>query len=240
MRYFLLLLITIVVGFAFSFNDTVRDNSYDFNNIGLSLFSQYRMIFGEFDLVFGDLGSLEDESMGLFVLSRVLYVGFSFSITLILLNLLIALMGSSFARVQQNSELEWRYELLAITQEIEANFIWLDYISINNIFGWTKKQVEIEKKEFNPKWIQVVMSKENPVLVNNEVIVDINESVNSLSKQTSKKFQLMQNKMDDMQRENRRNIEFLQEENRKNIESLQEDNKQLLNLVKSLKSEQNK
>lgn len=46
-RYFLVILMLIVIGFGLAFNVVIRDTSTEFSNIAIALFSQYRMIFGE-------------------------------------------------------------------------------------------------------------------------------------------------------------------------------------------------
>jgi len=214
-RHFLVLLFLIVVGFALAFNVIVRDTSPDFSNFGLSLFSQYRMIFGDYSVIFDPtLEDLKTQYYGLFVLSRILYVGFSFTVALILLNLLIAIMGNSYATVQANSELEWRWELLEITYEIESNFIWVDKYSVRNMLKRLFRQ-PIEVKEFNPRWIQVVMSKLNPALTNPErsaVVSKFGGPINALDLSKS-----MEKMMKEISLDTEQKISNLQSEQKKNL-----------------------
>lgn len=56
------------------------------------------MVFGDYDLVLGD--PMENALIEFAVLNRILYIAFSFVVGLILLNMLIAIMGSSYSAVQ--------------------------------------------------------------------------------------------------------------------------------------------
>lgn len=56
------------------------------------------MIFGDMDSIFGITeGQLGNQY---FVMTRILYIAFTFTVSLILLNMLIAIMGNSFNQIQ--------------------------------------------------------------------------------------------------------------------------------------------
>lgn len=109
-RYFLVILLLVIVGFSIAFLTTFRSDEGDFENILWSLFSNYRFVIYVFGLigrlVFGDSSTiynpdLDDTLTGqYFVISRLLYIGFSFIVSLILLNILIAIMSNSFNVIQ--------------------------------------------------------------------------------------------------------------------------------------------
>lgn len=90
------------------------------------------MIFGDFDSLLGtqtpDLN---------FAVSRIMYSLFTFFISLILLNLLIALMGNSYSKIDQKSETAWRVEFTALIVDIEENYFWIRHLTrvISNLFA---------------------------------------------------------------------------------------------------------
>lgn len=63
------------------------------------------MVFGDYDLVLGE--PMESALVEFAVLNRILYIVFSFVVGLILLNMLIAIMGSSYSAIQV-----WKDEII--------------------------------------------------------------------------------------------------------------------------------
>lgn len=122
------------------------------------MYTQYRMIFGDF----GDFMDLNDNftAGGVPLLKKLLYVFYTFVgnlntlhiftnlVNIVLLNLLIALMGGSYSKVQEHSDLEGRMELLNVLLEIEKHHLWMRRIPF---FGWRKSSHEL-----SPRWIHVL------------------------------------------------------------------------------------
>lgn len=92
----------------------LRRASSDVDNFGKALFASYtysgvefstefhRMVFGSFDALLDSYdGVLHIEDV---VFLRILYMAFSFTVVLMLLNLLIAIMGDSFGKIKENNE----------------------------------------------------------------------------------------------------------------------------------------
>jgi len=110
------------------------------------------MIFGEFDLVLGF--STDQLPQEFIVAMKALYFMFALLIPLLLLNLLIAIMGNSYSKVQENTETEWRGILLDILVEIENYEMWMRFINPFLLFNiWSGLW---STKKFSPKWINIL------------------------------------------------------------------------------------
>ncbi|GMH53823.1 hypothetical protein TrST_g8090 [Triparma strigata] len=128
-----------MIGFAFAFY-VLYQGKADYDGIQhrspfLSLFSSYALLLGNFDV-----NELEESSS--FVITVFLFVGFSFFINIIMLNLLIAIMGDIFDRIQENAVAEFLFARANILLEIEATF----------------GEKEKTKTEWYSRWLQVLVA----------------------------------------------------------------------------------
>ena len=138
-RVFVIILLACMIGFAFAFYVLYRGKA-DYDGIQhrspfLSLFSSYALLLGDFDV-----NELEESSS--FVITVFLFVGFTFFINIIMLNLLIAIMGDIFDRIQENAVAEFLFARANILLEIEATF----------------GEKEKSKAEWYPRWLQVLVA----------------------------------------------------------------------------------
>jgi hypothetical protein len=85
------------------------------------------MIFGGFD---SQLNLPTNLSNLYRVIARIIYVLFSLSVSLVLLNLLIAIMGNTYNKIEKNAAAEWRAQIADILVEIESHHMWMRNLSI--------------------------------------------------------------------------------------------------------------
>lgn len=134
------------------------------------------MIFGEYDLVLGT----PPLDVPAEVLIRLFYMAFSTLIAILLLNVLIAIINSTFSTVQSNSEVEWREEILELLVEIDKNFTWMDKFTFSN------------KKKETAKYLHTVVptnqwnSKEMKIEDVMRVLGKLTRQVDQLTKQLEK------------------------------------------------------
>jgi hypothetical protein len=120
-RLFIFVLLIAVVGFANGFFilamnsvDVGSDKYFTGSSFGLALTYSYRMGLGDFDV-----GDFATRDQGLIL---VLWFVNTFFILIVLLNLLIALMGDTFDKVQETAENSMLKELTQIMRENEFLF----------------------------------------------------------------------------------------------------------------------
>ena len=109
-RFFLLILTFVLIGFSQAFWLLNNDGNNIFSGIGRSFLSTYLFMLGNFDETVFDSGIAPKESYILLCL-------FLLFMTILMLNLLIALMGDTFERVKAQDRAYWRYEQAKIILE---------------------------------------------------------------------------------------------------------------------------
>ncbi len=114
-RYFLMILLIFIIGFSFSFWLLEMGNEYsEYRTVSASLFSLYQAMFGTFPIApfYGsDVKSF----------SIILYVVYGIVVTILMLNLLIALMNNSYSTVNKKGVAQWRLEQAKII--IDQSFL---------------------------------------------------------------------------------------------------------------------
>ena len=136
--YFMLILVDVVVGFALSFYVLYRSGTYDelgYSTPFMSIFSGYTLMLGDFDIS-EFTGSVSFLSIGF------LFTVFTLLINIVLLNLLIALMGDIFDRIQENAQAEFLYGRACIILEFESLL---------------SESYKKENLDMFPKWLQVLV-----------------------------------------------------------------------------------
>merc|ERR1711865_1323734 len=101
MQAFVVILVTLIVGFAFSFNALFaqsREEVPGFRNIISSMFTTYSMA------VFGDIDSDSYEHSASPTIMIVLVMGLQVFILIVMMNALIAIMGDTFEHMQESQE----------------------------------------------------------------------------------------------------------------------------------------
>ena len=126
-RYFLLILGIVLLAFSHSFyllNQTTDHFPY-YQQFGVALFTQYTMMYNIVNFSYGSPPLENPDSV--VVLWCVLYVLFSVLVTLTMLNMLIALMSSTYSAVVEHAEFEWLQEMAQILAEIQTlGMYWFD------------------------------------------------------------------------------------------------------------------
>jgi hypothetical protein len=114
-RHFLMILLIFIIGFSFSFWLLEMGNVYsDYRTVSDSLFSLYQAMFGTFPAspFYGsDVKSF----------SIILYIVYGIVVTILMLNLLIALMNNSYSIVNKKGVAQWRLEQAKII--IDQSFL---------------------------------------------------------------------------------------------------------------------
>jgi len=121
MRYFLLVVITMVIGFSMAFRILQSDDP-QFRTFLLSLIATSLMIYGEFDSLneaedSEDEGELTDAYSN--ILTVILFEVMLILVFIIMLNLLIAIMNDTYSDVKTHSINEYRTQLAWIILELE-------------------------------------------------------------------------------------------------------------------------
>jgi len=119
--FFLVILLLVIFAFSHAFKmlaiiDT--DNFDQYDSVGSSILTQYRMIIGDFDI--SSFLSPTEASQGIGI---VFFIAFTLLVSIILLNLLIAIMSNSYDNIQENAKAEWLAELAEILIEIDHFFL---------------------------------------------------------------------------------------------------------------------
>ena len=114
-RHFLMILLIFIIGFSFSFWLLEMGNEYsEYRTVSASLFSLYQAMFGQFTsspFYGSDVKSF----------SIILYVVYGIVVTILMLNLLIALMNNSYSTVNKKGVAQWRLEQAKII--IDQSFL---------------------------------------------------------------------------------------------------------------------
>jgi hypothetical protein len=147
---FLIILMVCVVGFAFAFfilyhggtgefssadfPSGVSDGPFGMDTAGMSLFAGFLLLLGDFN-------PDEFNASLSYGLTLSLFVVFMFFINIVMLNLLIAIMGDIFDRIQENAKAEFMFARAEIVLEFEAM---LSYS-------------QMEDEEWFPTWLQVLV-----------------------------------------------------------------------------------
>ena len=131
-RYFTVILIVCMTGFAFAFyilysagpgvyesaggsgadEGDIIDGPYGMDSIQMSLFANFLLLLGDFD-------AEEFSASSSYGLTLALFVVFMFFINIVMLNLLIAIMGDIFDRIQENAKAEFIFARAQIIIELE-------------------------------------------------------------------------------------------------------------------------
>ncbi|GMH77433.1 hypothetical protein TrST_g9197 [Triparma strigata] len=141
-KFFLLILVVCMVGFAAGFFVLYENQSPEVLQQGdsrvehisptMSIFSSYTLMLGEFEVT-----DFPNTSFGEFVSAIILFCVFTFFINIIMLNLLIAIMGDIFDKVQESATAEFLFARTQIILEFE------EMLKNNNA-------------EWFPTWLQVL------------------------------------------------------------------------------------
>ncbi|GMH50018.1 hypothetical protein TL16_g00674 [Triparma laevis f. inornata] len=135
-RVFLAILTVCMFGFAAGFF-LILEGSFGHTSPLVSVFSSYTLLLGEYDLE--NLDRLNNDSE--FTMTKIMFVCFTMLLNIIMLNLLIAIMGDIFDKIQENAKAEFLFARANIILEFE------DVL--------TKKQKE--NREWFPVWLQVLV-----------------------------------------------------------------------------------
>jgi hypothetical protein len=128
---FLLIGLIVLVGFGFAFyvlfqtSDSYLNDSHvmAYSNLGWSLVSTFNMgVMGDFDTDMFHLQEYETMLLALFLLLVSM-------VSIVMLNLLIALMGSTYERATEQSAAASRYERACILLELEATMVGADRVN---------------------------------------------------------------------------------------------------------------
>ena len=127
---FLIILIVCVIGFAFSFYILYRQGKGEYSSAGaggedvvdepFGMTSPWMSLFSGFLLLLGDFNAEEFNASLSYNLTMALFVVFMFFINIVMLNLLIAIMGDIFDRIQENAKAEFMFARAGIVLEFEA------------------------------------------------------------------------------------------------------------------------
>ena len=156
-KSFLLIVSIIIIGFSFAFyvlfqmSDTFINDTHvmAYSNIAWSLVSTFNMgVMGDFDTEMFHLQ--ENETILL-----VLFLTLVSMVTIVLLNLLIALMGSTYERATQQSSAASRYERACILLELEATMYESDRMNPN----------------YFPKFLHVLREKQRRVPIDTSPLI---------------------------------------------------------------------
>lgn len=112
-RIFLFIVVLILLGFSTMFFSLFSDTDHtNFNEYHYSLVTTYTMMLGEFD---------QDKITGtqLSPLITILFMLYMFIMTIVLLNLLIAIMGDSFDRIKKREEVSFYVARCATISDME-------------------------------------------------------------------------------------------------------------------------
>ena len=136
MRYFLGILLVILAGFATAFTWLVPSSEEGYASLPDVFYTLYNVMIGggADDVYFA--GSRSPE------VSIALYFSFMLIVAIVLLNLLIAIMGDSFDRVQENAEDVFQRERAGQLVEMELNMT----------------NEELKNEEYFPKYVDVLMA----------------------------------------------------------------------------------
>ena len=119
MRYFLLSLTSIMIGFGVAFfvlfrhdheSSDVKDN---FGRVDQTLIRMFAMMLGDFDVEVFYESNRAYIALPLFILYMIIMM-------IVLLNLLIAIMGDSFDRVKSNEELFFMKARASVIDDVES------------------------------------------------------------------------------------------------------------------------
>ena len=136
MRYFLAILFVILAGFATAFTWLVPSSEEGYASLPDVFYTLYNVMIGggADDVYFA--GSRSPE------VSIALYFSFMLIVAIVLLNLLIAIMGDSFDRVQENAEDVFQRERAGQLVEMELNMT----------------NEELTNKKYFPEYVNVLMA----------------------------------------------------------------------------------
>ncbi|GMH64615.1 hypothetical protein TrST_g10092 [Triparma strigata] len=148
---FLIILIVCVIGFAFSFYILYRQGKGEYNSAGaggedvvdepFGMTSPWMSLFSGFLLLLGDFNAEEFNASLSYNLTMALFVVFMFFINIVMLNLLIAIMGDIFDRIQENAKAEFMFARAGIVLEFEAML----------------SNYDRQNEEWFPTWLQVLV-----------------------------------------------------------------------------------
>ncbi|GMI01212.1 hypothetical protein TrST_g7001 [Triparma strigata] len=215
MQVFVGIALTCLVGFSVGFYVLFEGSeSFQNENIVASIFTSYTLMLSEFDFSGEYLGKSSD-----IIATCILFFTFTFGINIVMLNLLIAIMGDTFDRIQENSQAEFMYARAQIVLEYEGNL----------------SEEEKNNPDWFPTWLQVLV----PTLQEREGdhenwVGRVRELKNTMKNEIGD----LTNKLNES--EKRRRVE--QEERKKQtvkmegkLEETNEKIEELLTLVRSLK-----
>ncbi|GMH79417.1 hypothetical protein TL16_g08138 [Triparma laevis f. inornata] len=117
MHVFIGIALTCLVGFSVGFYVLFEDKKqFQNENIMSSIFTSYTLMLSEFDFSEEYLTKSTDT-----IAVCILFFSFTFGINIVMLNLLIAIMGDTFDRIQENSQAEFMFARAQIVLEYEGN-----------------------------------------------------------------------------------------------------------------------
>lgn len=141
MKFFLLMLGIVLTGFAEAFWIMSKgDHTMPFGTVSKAFLSSFDFMLGNSDSDFSGTSSK--------VLATLLYVMFMIIVALLLLNLLIALMGESFSRVNEKGPAQFRYEQAKIILELDC--VNWDKSNPPNSIHILKRATDFEENTENP------------------------------------------------------------------------------------------
>lgn len=124
---FVVVLLFVVLGFAVAFHVLFQGTEA----LELKPFRRWEVLLKTYAAIFGEFDFAEMGEARVPWLSRLLMVGYSFLVGIVLLNLLIALMADVYSSVERNAESEWLLERAKIVLQVERPLPW-SYITPAN------------------------------------------------------------------------------------------------------------
>ncbi|XP_053372667.1 uncharacterized protein LOC123561014 [Mercenaria mercenaria] len=123
---FILVYLFVLLAFGFAFHVLFQISSAissDYPNPADTLFLTFNMMIGMGELFDDAFETNMSDAGRTTVYSKVLYVIFIILATIVLLNLLIAMMNDSYSMILQENQITWRIESVSLGVDIESNFL---------------------------------------------------------------------------------------------------------------------
>mmetsp|Transcript_24623 Transcript_24623/g.46250 ORF Transcript_24623/g.46250 Transcript_24623/m.46250 type:complete len:402 (+) Transcript_24623:2-1207(+) len=207
---FLMIMTVCMLGFSFSFY-MLFEQGTDHMNPVMAVFNSYTMMLGTFEV--DDFSSSSSVSS-----TSVLFISFTVFINIIMLNLLIAIMGDIFDRIQENARGEFIFARANIVMEFEG----------------VLSKSQRENPNLFPTWLQVLVPTLKDDDINNDDWVG---RIKSLKRNIAHVKTELSTKLDDMEKYRER-YEKVQVANSRNteasLERLKGDNDRLGKLIEQL------
>ncbi|GMH73810.1 hypothetical protein TrLO_g1517 [Triparma laevis f. longispina] len=160
-RVYVGIMLIIMSGFSMAFymffkldddgrNEDLDDCTYEkksFRNPAETLLMSYGVMLGEVGKPQKDYTA--NSNWLIAMVGVILFVVFTFIINIVMLNLLIAIMGDIFDKIQENAKAEFMFAKAGIICEFEATPGFFKWVKVKYFF-------KVKKEEMYPTWVQVL------------------------------------------------------------------------------------